>query len=457
MSFTADETDDLLESAAIIANQYITANSSQYIHPTFHTNVVNYTTQLLCATLRDVYFLVDLTDQIKPIVEKGIGLFYKNIAPPRSSGNTFIRKTPNVDQMRAKITYLQNIPQPEQRTPEWYEFRSRYLTASSIWKTFISDSTRNQLIMDKCKPLNIEKYGTASLDSPLHWGVKYEPLSIQIYETLYKTHVSDFGCLPHRTLDFLAASPDGINTLAISPLYGRMLEVKNIVNREITGIPKTEYWIQTQVQMEVCDLNECDFLETRFVEYADEDAYLTDASASEASTAAAPSSDAAPASAAPASTAEKFKGLIMLFMNEGKPLYEYAPLRLDPNEIQQWQDEIMEKNSTLTWIKNIYWKLDQLSCVLILRNKLWFRAAEPKLKEIWAIIQTEKVTGYEHRKPKKSNTLNKAKKLIKGDDLNIEMTNKCFITIDTAEAEHVEAEHVEAEHIDIEAEHAAAI
>jgi hypothetical protein len=95
--------------------------------------------------------------------------------------------------------------------------------------------------------------------------------------------------------------------------------------------------------------------------------------------------------------------------------------------------------------------------VLILRNKLWFRAAEPKLKEIWAIIQTEKVTGYEHRKPKKSNTLNKAKKLIKGDDLNIEMTNKCFITIDTAEAEHVEAEHVEAEHIDIEAEHAAAI
>ena len=406
MSFTVDEIDDLLESAAILANQYITSDPSQYIQPTFHSNVVNYTTQLLSATLRDVYFLVDLTDQIKPIVEQGVKLFYKNIAPARSSGNTFIRKMPKVEQMRAKIAYLQNIPQPDQRTPEWYEFRSRYLTASSIWKAFISESTKNQLILDKCKPLNLEKYGTASLDSPLHWGVKYEPLSIKIYEALYETHVSDFGCLPHKTLDFLAASPDGINTLGTSPRYGRMLEVKNIVNREITGIPKMEYWIQTQVQMEVCDLNECDFLETRFVEFADEDAYLASLSLS---------------------TSLRFTGLIMLFMNEGKPLYEYAPLRLDSNEIQQWQEEIMEKNSTLTWIKNIYWKLDQMSCVLILRNKLWFRAAEPKLKEIWEIIQTEKVTGYEHRKPKR--TINRAaKKPLKDDELNIAMTNTCFIT-----------------------------
>ena len=45
-----------------------------------------------------------------------------------------------------------------------------------------------------------------------------------------------------------------------------MLEIKNIVNREINGIPKKEYWIQMQLQMEVCDLGECDFLETRFKE-----------------------------------------------------------------------------------------------------------------------------------------------------------------------------------------------
>ena len=50
-------------------------------------------------------------------------------------------------------------------------------------------------------------------------------------------------------------------------LFGRMLEIKNVVSREITGIQKSEYWIQMQLQMEVCELNECDFLETKFIEY----------------------------------------------------------------------------------------------------------------------------------------------------------------------------------------------
>ena len=41
-----------------------------------------------------------------------------------------------------------------------------------------------------------------------------------------------------------------------------MLEVKNPVSREITGMPKKAYWAQMEIQMEVWDLNECDFLET---------------------------------------------------------------------------------------------------------------------------------------------------------------------------------------------------
>ena len=55
-----------------------------------------------------------------------------------------------------------------------------------------------------------------------------------------------------------------------------MLEIKNVVSREISGIPKFEYWVQMQIQMEVCDLNECDFLETKFVEYENYEDYLND-------------------------------------------------------------------------------------------------------------------------------------------------------------------------------------
>jgi hypothetical protein len=83
--------------------------------------------------------------------------------------------------------------------------------------------------------------------------------------------VDDFGCLQHDAHAFLGASPDGINVDPASQRYGRMLEIKNIVNRDITGIPKKEYWIQMQLQMETADLNECDFLETQFSEEGDDD------------------------------------------------------------------------------------------------------------------------------------------------------------------------------------------
>ena len=94
-----------------------------------------------------------------------------------------------------------------------------------------------------------------------------------IYEQKYNTTVEDFGCIQHDHYDFVGASPDGINVDKNSPLFGRMLEIKNVVSRVINGIPKKEYWIQMQLQMEVCDLDYCDFLETKFVEYESENDY----------------------------------------------------------------------------------------------------------------------------------------------------------------------------------------
>ena len=128
---------------------------------------------------------------------------------------------------------------------------------------------RDSLNRDRCiirAPYDGTKFDSVNMDSPFHWGTKYEPVSVQYYEYIYDTTIEDFGCIPHKEYSFLAASPDGINTDQNNYLFGRMLEIKNVVSREITGIPKMEYWIQMQLQMEVCNLNECDFLETKFVE-----------------------------------------------------------------------------------------------------------------------------------------------------------------------------------------------
>lgn len=409
---TDADTSALFEATCLLVEAYIMENINQYIQPTFHGTVLKEVAELLTLTFQDCACLYDnVAADMLIIAEQALGVFYRHISPPRSNGNTFIRRKPNKNKMRKKIEFLKAVPQPEQRTPEWYAFRYQHLTASNIWKTFISDSTRNQLIFEKCQPLNGDSFSRPpSLSSPMHWGQKYEPLSVMVYEAEYATGVSDFGCIPHETIEFLAASPDGINTLETSNRYGRMLEIKNIVNREINGNPKMEYWVQMQLQMEVCDLNECDFLETRFVEYADLEAFQND------------------------ETPCKYKGLILMFMKStGHPVYEYAPLDLAVDESGPWQEAMMEKHKDLMWLKNIYWKLDQLSCVLVLRNKLWFtKAALPQLKSIWATIEQEKKTGYAHRGPKKSTGVRVRKMNTSGeDDTNIEMSAKCFITIET--------------------------
>jgi hypothetical protein len=239
-------------------------------------------------------------------------------------------------------------------------------------------------------------------NTTLHWGQKYEPLSVKYYEHVYGTKIEDFGCIQHDTYLFLGASPDGINVGPETTRYGRMLEIKNIVNREIDGIPKKEYWIQMQLQMEVCDLDECDFLETKFTEYSDSNSYENDTS-----TEIYEDEDGVEFNNICLSKDNKMKGEIIYFhTKEGKPFYVYRPLDLiHPHDIENWQDYSVEtyENEPYNYIymKTIYWKLEVLSCILVLRNREWFKNNVPQLEKVWKIIEEERVTGYEHRAPVK--------------------------------------------------------
>ena len=307
-------------------------------------------------------------------------LYFKCANPARECGSTFIRKPPNASVIDAKLAHIRAKPQPDQRTPEWYRFRHDLLTASNAGKAFESQACRNQLIYEKCKPLKEhEEKEYVNTASPMHWGQKYEPVSRMIYEHLYKTRVADFGCLQHDAHLFLGASPDGINVDPASQRYGRMLEIKNIVNRDITGIPKKEYWIQMQLQMETADLNECDFLETQFSEDDDEgndEVKHTDA---------------------------LMTGTILYFMKDGRPHYEYEPIGTTRAESEAWFTDAMERNQVHMWMKTIHWRLEKMSCVLVLRNQLWFQHAIKVLDEMWQTIVKERSNpqGCEHRAPKR--------------------------------------------------------
>jgi hypothetical protein len=197
----------------------------------------------------------------------------------------------------------------------------------------------------------------------------------------------------HPEWQFLGASPDGINIDPESPVYGRMVEIKNIVNRDIDGIPLDAYWVQMQIQMEVADLEECDFVETRIKEYATREEFYE--------------------------SANPYKGAVATFVPritiesiikretplDRKPFYEYLLLdssnQNTDSDVDEWVLSKKSANPDYVLSNTVYWGLDQYSCVLVKRNRAWFNAAIPLMERIWRTIEQERITGCEHRAPKK--------------------------------------------------------
>jgi putative phage-type endonuclease len=371
-----------------------------------HSSNFSSATEAEAAALNDV-----IDTYIRELYDELFERFYEEITPPRVSPATH-SDVINHEIITTKIRLLQEKPQPEQRTPEWYERRNNLITASAASKAFGTQASVNQLIYDKCKNQPQVCASSASVtsanqsppaplqgpvNSPLHWGQRYEPVTVMVYEYRNKTRLGEFGCIQHDTYSFIGASPDGINIDPMSAMYGRMVEIKNIFNREITGHPKEEYWIQTQIQMEVCDLDECDFVETRFKEYESKEEYDADGTTKEGYT-----------------SSGNEKGIILWFQSAPTltqsghilppiQLYEYAPIGATPYEYDKWEAEIFTKHehARSIWVRTIYWYLDEYSCVLVRRNRLWFEEAVKVLARVWAMIEDERKTGYEHRAPMK--------------------------------------------------------
>ena len=397
---TFNEENELIETIFEYIDLYHTYYPNSVVELDFKFLMKESVIDVVMQPLLELYNKDDLYDIIENLYMDTIVLYHKIISPPRSS-QTYIRNKPNINKMSLKLDILRNKPQPEQRSIEWYKFRYNLITASNAWKGLDTESNRNQLIVEKCKPLDYSKnISTINLDTPFHHGQKFEPLSVMVYEDRYNTKVEDFGCIKHDKYEFLGASPDGINVDKKSKRYGRMLEIKNIFNRDIISEPKKEYWIQMQLQMEVCDLNDCDFLETRFIEYENFKEFENDGTWNKTSQ-------------------NKLKGVYLLFIDNGSTIYEYCPLNFNQSEFEEWEKNKIAEYGQDKWFKNGYWYLDEFSCKLVLRNKQWFNYAIPLLSDTWKIIEQERISGYSHRLPKQ-----RQKKP--------ETTGKCLIKINTS-------------------------
>lgn len=404
INYNNKDIDDFKESVQYFIEDFVEHNIRLYKE--YHFEQIMYES-LYEAILNNYGFMIDeLNFDLESNIFDAMEIyFYKNHCFRSYAGTTIIQ-SPKFKKIKKQLEEYKNVEQPEQLTEEWFQFRREGLSASDIWKAIDTQSAKNSLIYSKCKTIDMSKKQGINIHSPFHNGHKYEPLSIMHYERDFSTKIGEFGCIAHKKFPFLRASPDGINIDENNKLYGRLVEVKNPTTRKLTGTPKKDYWVQMQLQMEVWNLDECDFLETVFKEYETEEEFNKDGTLF-------------------TTTAQgNRKGVMIHFYHNEKPYYEYPPVDISKEDYNKWYNDTLEKNKHMSWVKNCYWYLEDYSCTLVPRNKKWFKAVYPEMKELWDTVLKERETGYSHRKPKKSRSKSKIKKLTPNSLLKLETETK---------------------------------
>ena len=284
--------------------------------------------------------------------------------------------------MHGTVKKLLEYKGPAQKSQEWFDLRKGMMTASDLSSAL--EITQQELDMDDQRvfSLNDKQKRLGACGNPYsslkqyiqkkcglgppfrgnaatNWGQMLEPIATQLYEHLCGKKVYEFGLLPHPTLSYFGASPDGITE------DGIMLEIKCPMKRTITGVPPFHYWTQMQLQLEVADLDACDFFECDFQTYANEHEF-------EASSCA-------------------YKGI---FFRENDhyliPPWEY---REDP---VAWYLRAHENNptrlahallfGTSRW-EPVYWGLEYQSCVRVQRDRIWFTSKLARLNHVWSEVQ----------------------------------------------------------------------
>ena len=283
--------------------------------------------------------------------------------------------------LKDKLTYLEQIPQPEQRTPEWYEFRNNRLTASDLYH--ITSQSKGKIIDIVKKKCGVEKNYTPGA-AILH-GVKFEDVAIHIYEEREDVIITEFGCLPHPNIPFFGASPDGICSFdSKNKNYtGRMLEIKCPKSRNITGIIPPVYFAQVQGQLEVCDLEYCDFLECQIREYNSKNEFFEDTHENNYKL----------------RKNSMEKGVVLEVydkeLKKTKYYYNYDQFS-NQEDLSAWEGKIIDtilSDDKLEYNKTTFWRLEKYNVVLVKRNREWFTNNYLKIAIFWNQVLESRVNN----------------------------------------------------------------
>lgn len=278
-------------------------------------------------------------------------------------------------ELQAKIDkLLETYGQNDQRTDAWHMKRGEMLTASEIYKA-LPDATpaqRHEIMMGKLVPrVRTEGPGPRALV----WGTRLEPIAKEIYskESDFPLTIVDTSCVPHPTVSFLGASPDGIiQTDGIR--NGRLVEFKCPISRVFTDdseIPKS-YYHQMQLQMECTGLDLCEYVEFQFraVSYSQ----WMDSKA-------------------------QYKGFYAVSDDETQVKYRELDDIRTPGE---WRGEVLK---TVDDWNLVFWTLEKYRMQLVEHDPQWLEKNLPSITEVWNIISDHRKNGTLPDHPKEKTTL----------------------------------------------------
>lgn len=360
-------------------------------------------------------------------------------------------QTHNLQTYRRRVKALMKKPQPEQRTPEWYKQRYTRVTASEAascltkckmcCEDYVNEfdiqdfkykedapvnpyENKQDYIIKKCRGFYGEQVFRDNVFTL--WGKKYEDVAIRIYTRTNKTKVHEFGLISHPRLKWLAASPDGITT------DGVMVEIKCPKSRKINPeFPPYYYWVQVQIQLEVCNLQYCDFFECEIEEVTfDEFCWK-------------------------ALEQNQDKGIILQIAESGSdPKFIYPDPYIDSvDDYINWMENEIKigKERGIEYIPT-YFIVNKYNSMRITRNRDWFDKNKHLIKDTWELIMRLQKDEDDFKKYRESVELIKNKQYIElfhKTDCNInDYTSSFEMDVDSEQEQQQETNDEENEYFE---------
>lgn len=176
-------------------------------------------------------------------------------------------------------------------------------------------------------------------------------------------------------------------------VYGAHGEpIKNLKLDVKKGVCPAYYWVQVQLQLECCDLDECDFWQCEIAEYEDFDDFLDDTD---------------PEYPWLAKSSKQEKGALVQIMPIDKlqdtsmdynnRIYNYADfiymprVTMTPKEVEEW---LFETIKNINWTHQgyvfesvKYFRITESRNITIPRDRKWFADNLPEFERIWSYVE----------------------------------------------------------------------